>query len=136
VQSLRFAASHPELVARAYAAAGMAASLAGVNSGGAPPLRQGYVFAVEKMRVQGAAMKALGMSEETIARTLHAQRRQLGIIFKDLTPADRREEIYKRNLEMYGDRLGPSIEWFRANGKSWADIIESATRTGGKDMGY
>lgn len=81
-------------------------------------------------------MKALGMSEETIARTLHAQRRQLGIIFKDLTPADRREEIYKRNLEMYGDRLGPSIEWFRANGKSWADIIESATRTGGKDMGY
>jgi len=41
VQSLRFAASHPELVARAYAAAGMAASLAGVNSGGAPPLRQG-----------------------------------------------------------------------------------------------
>jgi hypothetical protein len=39
-------------------------------------------------------------------------------------------------MERYGDPLGPSIEWLRARGKSWDDIIESASRTGGADLGF
>ena len=38
-------------------------------------------------------------------------------------------------LQKYGDKLGPTIEWLQSKGKSWTQIIESATRTGGKDLG-
>ncbi len=44
------------------------------------------------------------------------------------------EKIYARNLSKYGDKLGPSIEWLREAGKTWEQIIESATRSGGKDL--
>jgi hypothetical protein len=33
-------------------------------------------------------------------------------------------------LAVYGDRLGPSIEWLRARGKTWDAIIDSATNPG------
>lgn len=59
----------------------------------------------------------------------------LAVKFKDLTPVDKLAEIHARNLERYGDKLGPSIDWLRKAGKSWDDIIESATRSGGKDLG-
>ena len=38
-------------------------------------------------------------------------------------------------MEKYGDKLGPTIEYLRAQGKTWEQIIESATRAGGKDLG-
>ena len=63
------------------------------------------------------------------------RRRELGIKYKNLTPSDKLREIYARNVEKYGDKLGPSIDWLRKKGKSWDDIIESASRTGGKDLG-
>ena len=44
--------------------------------------------------------------------------------------------IYERNLNKYGDKLGPSIEYLRSKGNSWEDIIESAYRPGGEDLGY
>lgn len=34
------------------------------------------------------------------------------------------------------NELGPSVEQLRASGKSWGDIIKSATRPGGKDLGF
>jgi len=46
------------------------------------------------------------------------------------------QQIYQRNLQKYGDKLGPSIDYIRQQGKSWDDIINSATRTGGKDLGF
>jgi hypothetical protein len=53
-----------------------------------------------------------------------------------LTPVDKLAEIYARNVQKYGDKLGPTIDWLRSKGKSWDQIIESATRTGGKDLGF
>jgi len=41
------------------------------------------------------------------------------------------EQIYQRNLEQYGDKFGPTVDWFRRHNKSWDQIIESATRPGG-----
>ena len=37
------------------------------------------------------------------------------------------------NMADYGDELGPTIEYLRnAKNKSWDDIIESASRPGGR----
>ncbi|MNT71113.1 hypothetical protein D3C72_2095670 [compost metagenome] len=76
------------------------------------------------------------MPSEQVARALHQLRRDLGVQYKNLTPAEILETIYARNLEKYGDKLGPSIDWLRANGKSWDEIIETASRPGGKDLGF
>ncbi|GGX28220.1 hypothetical protein GCM10010946_01230 [Undibacterium squillarum] len=67
---------------------------------------------------------------------VHQLRRELGERYKNLTPADKLKGIYTRNLERYGDKLGPSVDWLRARGKSWEQIIESASRPGGKDLGF
>ena len=103
---------------------------------GVPALRQQYVDSVTGLAGRVPGMRQAGMSSEQIARALHAERRALGAKFKDLTPAEKLAEIHARSLERYGDKLGPSIEWLRNAGKSWDDIIESATRTGGKDLGF
>jgi RHS repeat-associated protein len=98
-------------------------------------LRSGYKAEVAALGSREASMRAAGASDEAIARSLHAERRAIGERYKNLTPEPLRSEIYKRNLEKYGDRLGPSVEWLLSRGKSWKDIIESAKRTGGKDLG-
>jgi hypothetical protein len=59
-----------------------------------------------------------------------------GVKYKDLTPEQLREAIYARNRVKYGDPLGPTIDYLRNKGKSWEDIIESAARTGGRDLGF
>ena len=101
-----------------------------------PALRQGYVDAVGELKSAADSLKAAGADTEALARALHAERRAIGEEFKALTPADKLAEIYARNVQKYGDKLGPTIDWLRAKGKSWDQIIESATRTGGKDLGF
>jgi hypothetical protein len=100
-----------------------------------PALRKAYVNEVSAIKDLTEALKASGLSEDVIARVVHAQRRYLGTKYKNLTPTDMLEKIYERNLQKYGDKLGPTIEYLRAQGKSWSEIIESAARTGGKDLG-
>ncbi|MBN1254276.1 MAG: VCBS repeat-containing protein [Deltaproteobacteria bacterium] len=98
-------------------------------------LRKSYIAEVEALKEQLLTMEVAGIPRENIAKLLHAQRRALGVKYKNLTPPKKLEEIYQRNLRKYGDQLGPSIEWLRAKGKTWNQIIESATETGGKDLG-
>jgi hypothetical protein len=75
-------------------------------------------------------MRGDGASSETIARTVHAERRRLTAAFKELTPEPWRSRIHARTLTAYGDPVGPTIENLRARGKSWDDIIDGATRPG------
>jgi len=78
-------------------------------------------------------MREAGMGAEQVARALHAERRLLGEQFKALTPPGKLAEIYERNLARYGDKLGPSIDWLGAQGKSWDGEplnIESETYIG------
>ena len=75
-------------------------------------------------------MMAKGKSAEAIARALHAERRKLATHFKEQTPEPLRSQIYRRTFAVYGDPIGPTIEGLRAQGKSWNDIIESATKPG------
>ena len=44
--------------------------------------------------------------------------------------------IFARNLARYKDKWEPWIQWYRERGESWQEIIESSSRTGGKDLGY
>lgn len=97
--------------------------------------RKLYTKMVRDLAKEVPKMRAKGMSSEEIARILSARRRRLGEIFKKITPPKLKKEIFGRNARDYGDELGPSIEKLRARGKSWEEIIESSSRTGGKDLG-
>jgi hypothetical protein len=63
---------------------------------------------------------------------VHAERRRLTAAFKKLTSEPWRSRIHARTLAAYGDPVGPTIEHLRARGKSWDDIIDSATRPGSR----
>lgn len=93
-------------------------------------LRSSYETAVSGLKALVAAMRCGGASAEEIARTVHAERRRLAAFFKQRTPRSLRSQIYSRTLSAYGDPVGPTIEHLRARGKSWEDIIDSATRPG------
>lgn len=106
-----------------------------IPAGGVHPLRQAYIDEVEGLTAKQSFMIKAGRSPEEIARALHADRRALGVKYKNLTPPDKLEEIYERNVGKYGDKLGPTIEYLRAQGKSWDQIAASSARTGGADLG-
>ncbi|MCL1468609.1 hypothetical protein [Argonema galeatum] len=71
---------------------------------------------------------------ERIARQAHSLRREIGIKYKELTPQQKLDAIYVRNLKKYGDSLGPTIEYLRTIGKTWLQIIESASRPNPGDI--
>lgn len=101
-----------------------------------PKLRRSYVDKVAGLSNKSTQMRNAGKSSEQIARALHAERRTLGIQYKGLTPPNKLKQIYYRNIEKYGDKFGPSIDYLKSRGKSWDDIIESASRSGGNDLGF
>jgi len=100
-----------------------------------PLLRQAYIQEVRTLKDTAAQLRAAGRTPEEIARTLHQMRRDLGIKYKHLTPPELLATIYQRNLTKYGDQLDPTIDYLRRQGKSWKEIIESASRPGGADLG-
>ena len=80
-------------------------------------------------------MRATGRSTEEIARTLSLQRRALGVKYKALMTPQQQEVVFARNIRRSGDPLGPTVDRLRADGKTWEQIIESAQRPGGGDLG-
>lgn len=137
----------PGLGAGAAAGGGVAAAVATIAQDpkvqgtlesaakGLPPLRQQYVDAVRSLISKAQAMRDAGASVEEMARDLHAERRALGVQFKDLTPPDKLAEMTARNIEKYGDKLGPTIDWLRDHHKSWEQIAESATNLAERTLG-
>jgi hypothetical protein len=101
-----------------------------------PPLRQKYVDDVAKLKDKANTMKKEGYSDEEIARILHDERNALKVQYRELTPSNVLKKIETRNIQKYGDKIGPSVDQLKESGKSWSDIIDSATRTGGKDLGF
>ena len=126
------------LAAPAMSAGGVARISVGVAETvagpAASPLRQEYEAAVRGLGDRIGALEKAGMTEEAIARKLHAARRALGVEYKNQTDPALLEKIYERNMQRYGDKLGPTIEWLRNQGKTRKQIIESASRPGGKDV--
>ncbi|MBD1877882.1 hypothetical protein H6F78_13560 [Coleofasciculus sp. FACHB-64] len=93
-------------------------------------LRSAYVGEVQALSSIVEELQAAGRTNEEIAIEVHRRRREIGVKYKKLTPPKEREEIYRRNLQLYGDELGPTIDYFRTvQNKTWEKIIESATKT-------
>ncbi len=110
---------------------------AGPKAAGAkPPLRQAYETEVKALKDEADADRAAGQDSETIARKLHAERNALKAKYRELSPPDHVKVYEQRNINKYGNPLGPTIEQLRAQGKTWEQIIESATRPGGEDLGF
>jgi len=93
-------------------------------------MRQDYEAAVRALRDRVDELRAEGRPAEAVARTAHAERRALAARFKEATPEPLRTALYQRTAHVYGDRLGPTIDFLRARGKSWDEIAEAATRPG------
>ncbi|MCW5921686.1 MAG: RHS repeat-associated core domain-containing protein [Saprospiraceae bacterium] len=115
---------------------GVGMSLGTSSTYSIPALRAAYEAEVRALSSIVNQMRASGKTAEEIAKVVHKLRREIGVKYKNMSPADKLKEFYQRNLEKYGDRLGPTLEYLRAQGKSWEQIIESAMRPGGKDLGF
>ena len=98
--------------------------------GDTPDLRAEYEQRVRALAALAERMRMDGADAESIARKLHAERRALATQFKEMTPEPLRTRIHDRTVAVYGDPLGPSIDYLRAQGRSWDDIIQSAIRPG------
>jgi hypothetical protein len=97
--------------------------------------RAAYEKEVSTIKDQAYKMIEDGYSPAEAAEWAYNQRRVLGVQYKNLTPPDLLDEIYKRNLEKYGDPLGPSnIDYYLDKGYTYEQIIESASRPGGQDI--
>nr|WP_212761660.1 alpha/beta hydrolase [Nocardia uniformis] len=105
------------------------------NTAHLPSLRQHYIAEVEALTAYEASLIAEGASEEEIARALQQERREIGEFYKGETPEPQASRIRARNLEKYGDPLGPTVEYLRRKGLSWAQIIDGSKRPGGGDLG-
>lgn len=101
-----------------------------------PTLRYMYETQVRALANKVPGLRAQGFTDEEIARTLHKERRDLGIKYKGATPEYLRKQIESRNIQKYGDKYGPSIDYLRNKGLSWEEIIEKASTPGGGDIWY
>lgn len=93
-------------------------------------LRSQYERKVQTLAEMALDMRRRGMQAEIIARAVHAERLAIAKAFKDITAEPLRSRIQKRTVIRYGNPIGPSIDFLRAAGKSWDDIIDSASRPG------
>lgn len=101
-----------------------------------PPLRQHYIQDVQqKVGSLVQELRQAGASDEQIARAANAERRAIGQEYKDATPEPMKSQIYGRNEEKYGDPLGPTYDYLKAQGKTDQQIIDASQRTGGGDLG-
>lgn len=101
-----------------------------------PALRAQYEAEVRLLEDVGLNARAAGQTTEATARMLNAERNALKLKYREFSPSESVKLYEQRNLEKYGDPVGPSVEYFRAKGKTWEEIIDSAARPGGKDLGF
>jgi hypothetical protein len=95
-----------------------------------PDTRGEYEKLVRGLAALAAELKAKALEPEAIARTLHSARQALAMKFKAATSEPMKSHIRDRTLRVYGNDVGPSIDFLRAHGKSWEQIIASAVRPG------
>jgi hypothetical protein len=93
-------------------------------------LRADYERLVRDRSTDAAELRRMRLAPEAIARHLHAARRALVLRFKAMTPVPTRRLLCDRTRRLYGDYDGPTIDYLRAQGKTWDQIIESAARPG------
>lgn len=93
-------------------------------------LRTEYEAAVSELAKTAAARLGAGMTEEEVARWAVLERNAIKQAYRERTPAPVLARIVARTQARYGHALGPSADDLRAAGKTWQQIIASATRVG------
>lgn len=99
-----------------------------------PPLRQNYVRAVYELKKTINRMRASGTDLEEIAKHAYEARTNLKIEYRKFTPPELLETINDRNMNKYGNPMGPTFDDLINKGKTFEQIIDSATRAGGEDI--
>lgn len=99
-----------------------------------PTARQLYVREVYDFQKVVKDMHASGASLEDIARFASNARDNIKIKYRAYTPPDLLEIISSRNMMKYGNVVGPTFEDLIGKGKTFEQIIEGATRSGGSDI--
>jgi hypothetical protein len=108
-----------------------------VNGKPVANLRLEYEQTVQNLRTQADKLIANGATEEQVARWAVEQRNTtIKNTYRDLTPPDQVAIYEARNIEKYGNKLGPSVDQLREQGKTWQEIINSAARPGGGDLNF
>jgi len=97
--------------------------------------RAEYRDAVESILGDAIARLEQGQSLETVARWAHSQRRSTADRYRENMTDRMVGFIYARNLHKYGDPFGPTYEHFVRRGRTAGEILKSATRSGGADLG-
>lgn len=95
-----------------------------------PPLRQNYVREVYDLQTSVDNLRAGGASAEDIAKYAYSARNDLKLKYREYTPPDMLETIDARNMERYGNKIGPAFDDLVKKGKTFEQIIESSTRAG------
>ena len=106
--------------------------------GGIPKanLRLEYEQASRDLFTQAQRMQAAGMSEEQVARWAVDRRNQLKIEYRELTPPEMLSNVEARNIRLYGNPMGPSVDQLLAKGKTWQEIIQGAAKPRGQDLDF
>ncbi|MGB3070434.1 MAG: hemagglutinin [Ottowia sp.] len=89
-----------------------------------------YETAVTALRDAASERLREGASEEDVARWAVKERNALKQEYRDHTPAPILTRIVAKTQARYGNSMGPTADQLRAAGKSWKEIIDSATRAG------
>ena len=101
-----------------------------------PDLRACYEADVAQLAQAAAAQLAAGAAEEDVARWLVDARNALKLRYREATPPAVVARIAAKTLTRYGNALGPSADDLRRAGKSWREIIASASRAGEHDADF
>jgi len=99
-----------------------------------PPVRQNYVKDVYDLQGAVDKMRASGASAEDVAKYAYGARNELKMKYREYTPPEMLDVIDARNLERYGNKIGPAFDDLVKKGKTFDQIIESSTRAGGGDL--
>ncbi|MPX29061.1 VENN motif pre-toxin domain-containing protein [Moraxella catarrhalis] len=99
-------------------------------------LRLEYVDEVQSISNHTQGMLKQGKSEEEVAVWAINKRNELKVKYRGDTPPEKLREIELRNIEKYGNALGPTAHYLRQKGKTWKEIIDSASKADGSDLDF
>lgn len=94
--------------------------------------REQYIAQVKALKLFADEGLAHGKSAEAIAKEVDQRRRDLNDRYYSTLPESKRITIEAENEKKYGNKQGPDIEYFRKQGRSWEQIIDSASKVSSK----
>lgn len=91
-------------------------------------IRLAYVQDVEKISEIADWLRAAGYTDKQVAIHAYKLRKKILSNYRKLTPQPILQFIYARNHQKYQNDFGATIEYLKAQGKTWEEIIASASR--------